>query len=140
MNRDTLQALGLLALRVGFAGFMLWQHGLAKLLGFAELSTKFADPIGLGSAVSLSLAIFAEVLCSALVIVGLGTRLAAVPLAVTMLVAAFRVHAGDPVADRELAFLYLFAFTSLVLAGPGKFSVDAVIDKKRKRPGLVIGG
>lgn len=138
MTRGTLQALGLLVLRFGFAGLMLWQHGLPKLLGFSEMSTKFADPIGLGSAVSLSLAIFAEVLCAGLVVIGLGTRLAAAPLAFTMLVAVFRVHGGEPLADRELAVLYLCAFTCLMFAGPGRISADALIGRKRKKPGLVF--
>lgn len=133
MAKEPLYSLGLLVLRLGVGGLMLFRHGLPKLLGFSELVDGFADPIGLGSAASLSLAIFAELLCSALVILGLGTRLAAVPLAVTMLVAAFVVHGGDPFAKKELALLYLSAVIGLMFLGSGRFALDSLVGRRRKK-------
>jgi putative oxidoreductase len=58
-------------------------------------------------------------------VLGVATRFAAVPLAVTMLVAAFAIHADDPWAKKELALLYAVPFVTLVFTGAGKFSVDA---------------
>jgi len=133
MGKEPLTSLALLLLRLGVGGLMLALHGLQKLLGFDALVSDFADPIGLGSAASLSLAIFAEVLCSGLIAVGLGTRLAAVPLAVTMVVAAFVVHGEDPMAARERALLYLVPTVVLILTGPGRFSLDALVGNKRKK-------
>ena len=57
--------------------------------------------------------------------IGLKTRLASVPLIVTMIVAAFIVHAGDPFAKKELALVYLVGFLAIFFTGPGEYSVDA---------------
>jgi putative oxidoreductase len=130
--KDKLLDLGLLALRLAAGGFMLFGHGIGKLANYSEMSTKFPDPIGfLGSEMSLVLAIFAELGCSALVMAGLFTRLAALPLCATMFVAGFLVHGGDPWAKKELALVYLAMFLFLALSGGGSFSIDAVIRRKR---------
>ena len=69
-TRYTPQAsLFLLALRVLF-GVLLLLHGIAKLNDFTALSAVFPDPLGLGSRISLVLAIFAELFCSVGFIVG----------------------------------------------------------------------
>lgn len=119
-------SLGLLLLRIGAGGAMLFGHGWGKLTGFAELSERFPDPLGLGSpALSLGLAVFAEAFCAAAAMVGFATRFAAVPLVITMLVAALVIHGDDPWAKKELALLYVVPFLTLVFTGAGKFSVDA---------------
>lgn len=123
MNEGLL-SLWLLFFRIGISAMML-THGLPKLtrlLPGQEIS--FPDPLGIGVFLALLLAVFAEVICSLLIILGLGTRLAAIPLAITMAVAAFMVHAGDPFVRKELAFMYLLAYLTLLIAGPGKYSVD----------------
>lgn len=119
--------LSLLVLRVGSSLLML-THGLPKLnklmLG-GEIS--FPDPIGLGATFSLVLAVFSEVICSFLILIGLATRLASVPLLITMLVAALIVHSNDGVKGQELSLMYAFIFFVLMLAGSGRFSVDKLI-------------
>lgn len=121
-----LRDLGLLALRLWLGLSMLILHGWGKLRGFAEASESFPDPLGVGSAVSLGLAVFAEVVCAALLAVGLATRLALIPLIITMGVAFFVVHGGALTGERsgEMAFIYLGGFVALLLTGPGRFSVD----------------
>jgi putative oxidoreductase len=47
-----------------------------------------------------------------------------------MAVAAFIVHGGDPWGEKELAYIYLAGYLTLLLTGPGKFSVDALIMKR----------
>ncbi|MBI2479832.1 MAG: DoxX family protein [Planctomycetia bacterium] len=122
-KRETLTSVGLLLLRVGIGCLML-VHGIAKIQGFGEMSQAFPDPIGWGSQLSLIMAIGAEVGCSLLLIVGLASRLAAIPLAFTMIVALFVVHRADPWQVKELAATYLLAYVSLLLTGPGRFSLD----------------
>lgn len=122
----------LLIVRIAVAAFML-THGypkLMKLLAGGEI--QFADPFGLGMYFSLVLAVFAEFFCSILVGLGIGTRLAAIPLIVTMSVAAFIAHSSDPFGRKELALLYLVVFVFLLFTGSGKFSVDYFISKKLK--------
>lgn len=122
---------GLLVLRLALGGFML-VHGLQKVMNFAALSEAFPDPIGMGSQLSLILAIGAEVGCSVLVILGLLTRLAAAPLAFTMVVALFIVHGADPWKIKELAAVFLAMYVVLLITGPGQFSVDAMISRKKE--------
>ncbi|MGV3525148.1 MAG: DoxX family protein [Candidatus Sericytochromatia bacterium] len=128
-QRETLGSLGLLILRLSVGGLML-THGLPKLLNFGEMLTKFADPIGLGVPLSLILAVGAEVGCSLLLILGLATRLAAFPLMFTMAVAFFLVHGADPLGEKELPLLYLLSYLSLMLTGPGRFSLDHLIAQR----------
>ena len=124
------QSLGLLALRLGAGGFML-THGWAKIARFSALSAKFPDPLGIGSTASLTLAVSAEFGCAILLILGALTRFAAFPLAVTMVVAAFMVHGGDPFAKKELALLYLVAFVALMFTGAGRLSLDEFLSRSR---------
>lgn len=113
----------LLVLRIAF-GVLFMMHGMQKAMNFEALSTSFPDPLGIGSEVSLILAILGEVACSAAFILGFFYRLAVIPMIFTMIVAFFIVHGADPFAVKELALVYLIAFTSLWITGPGKFSVD----------------
>src|SRR5690242_6502855 len=95
--------LWLLLLRVLVACFM-FTHGFPKFLKLMEGGEiKFGDPIGLGPELSLVMTVFAEVICSTFILIGLATRLAAIPLIITMLVAAIVAHAGDPFRDKEMA-------------------------------------
>jgi putative oxidoreductase len=125
-------SLGLLLLRLGAGGLLFYCHGWDKLMHFAERAPKFANPIGLGPEASFTLVVFAEVVCSTLVAVGLATRLACIPLVIFFLVATFIQHAADPLADKELAVVYLIMFSTVLLMGAGRYSIDAMI---RRRPG-----
>jgi len=115
--------LGLLMLRLGMGGAML-THGIPKLMKIVEGDMSFGDPLGVGPTLSLILTVFAEFLCSVLIIIGLKTRLATIPLIITMLVAFFMVHGADDFATKEKAFLYLAGYLALAFMGAGKFSVD----------------
>lgn len=123
MKLSNLTNFGLLLLRVAFSG-MIITHGIPKLLKIANGDMEFGDPIGIGAPLSLILAILGEVLFPILIIIGFKTRLSAIPVMITMGVAAFIVHANDPLGTKELAILYLIAFTSIALLGPGKYSID----------------
>ncbi|KGO84697.1 DoxX family protein [Flavobacterium rivuli WB 3.3-2 = DSM 21788] len=125
-------SLAVLILRVVAGGFML-VHGLEKLEMLKANPVQFADPIGIGEPASLTLAVFAELVCSALLILGLLTRLAIIPLIITMLVAVFIVHAADGFEKQELGALYLGVYIVLIITGAGKFSVDRLIAKRKSR-------
>jgi putative oxidoreductase len=126
-----LQDFGLLAVRL-LAGGMMLTHGIPKIDRlFGEGPVKFADPFGLGPEISLVLVIFAEVACSLLVMVGLKTRLATIPLLITMLVAAFYIHGADPFGDKELPLLFFTLFVSLLVSGPGNYTIDRWIGGKK---------
>jgi putative oxidoreductase len=118
--------LALLVLRVWFGGLLLLLHGLMKISMWSVMSQKFADPFGIGSPASLALSIFAEAVCATLIVAGAFTRFAAMVCIINMTTAFLIGHGGRLTGPQngELAFLYLGAFITLLLAGPGRFSID----------------
>lgn len=147
---DAPTSIGLLILRLGIGGYLA-THGWGKVqMVLAGSFDQFGDPIGLGSAASLVLVTIAEFVCAILVMIGLGTRFAAVPTVIAMAVAAFVAHGGDPWtmgggyvlftsgaaeswASKEPALLFLVAFLALIFTGAGRFSVDHLIGRGRRR-------
>jgi putative oxidoreductase len=122
----------LLLLRISASAFMI-THGFPKFRKLLIGEFDFADPFGIGMIASLSLAVFAEFFCSILIIAGFLTRLASIPLIITMGVAAFVVHANDPFKSMELSLLYMLIFTTVLVMGPGKYSLDAAFNQIKKR-------
>ena len=116
----------LLVVRV-FFGLLFLTHGYGKLMNHASLPDLFADPFGLGSIVSYWMVVFAEVVCSFALILGILQRIVLIPMIFAMCTAFFIVHGGDAFATKELAFIYLIVFIVLYITGPGKYSFDAVI-------------
>jgi putative oxidoreductase len=115
-----------LAMRLTFGIILLVHHGIPKLMDFAKLQHVFFDPFHIGSRWSLCLVIFAEVFCSVFVILGFLTRVALVPLIITLGVALVLYHKGQGLINTELAWLYITAFLALILTGPGRISVDGL--------------
>lgn len=122
----------LLILRVAVGLFML-THGFSKLQMLMSGDIKFADPFGIGVTPSLILSVFAEFFCSILLILGLATRLASIPLIINMLVAVFYAHAADPFARKELPLMYLLFFLTFLILGAGRYSVDHLIEGNSKK-------
>lgn len=118
----------LLILRLA-VGILMMNHGYDKLVHFASYKTKFMDLMGIGSTASLCLVVFAEFFCALFITIGLFTRLAAIPLIITMSVALFSANHGDFFGKGETASLYIAAFLVLLITGPGKLSVDGIIGK-----------
>ena len=115
--------IGLALLRVLPSIFLL-THGWGKFNRLISGNFEFPDPIGIGSSPSLFLAVIGEFVCPILIILGLKTRWAAVPTAITMAVAAFIYHSADPFADKEKALLFLVIFVAIIILGPGRLSID----------------
>lgn len=113
----------LLVVRIVF-GVMFMTHGIAKWNVFNEMTENFPNPLGIGSTLSFWLAIFAEIACSFGFILGALFRLCLIPMIFTMCVALFVIHAGDPLATKELALMYLTIFVLTFFSGPGRISID----------------
>lgn len=119
--------LGLLILRVSMGFSMLILHGWVKFQNFNTIAPKFMRLFDVvPSNISLGMAIFAEVVCSVLLIVGFFTRFAALNLVITMAVAFFIYHKRELSGPEsgELALVYLIGFATLVFAGGGKYAAD----------------
>ena len=118
-------SLFLLALRIIF-GLLLIRHGIEKFANYTDLCFTFPDPIGYGKDLALISVIFAELCCGLAFIFGLLYRLCLIPIIIVMGTAFFYVHGGNIVTG-ELALSYLLLFILMYIAGPGKYSVDAII-------------
>lgn len=119
----------LFILRVGFGALLIMNHGLAKLKGFSAMKDNFPDPLHIGHPISLGLTVFAEVFCAGLVVLGLATRIAAIPVVIMLGVALFMIHGHQSLKEQESAILYLVPFLVILVAGPGKVSLDKAIGK-----------
>ena len=75
-----------------------------------------------------------EALGVVLLLIGLGTRFIAIPLIITMIVAIKTVHwangfdAGQN--GFEIPLYYLIMLVTLIIIGPGKISLDYLIEKR----------
>ena len=123
---DTAFNLALFVLRVGGGLLILVAHGYVKFEGFNRIAPKFVNFLGMGSNVSLSLSIFAELFCAIFVILGLFTRLACIPLVINMAIAVGVGHNYDVFKTAEKAALFFLIFFTILLVGPGKYSVDGM--------------
>lgn len=122
-----------LILRVAAGSFMIYGHGAGKFSKFfSDEAIEFIDPFGISATATLGLVIFAEVICAVLVIFGLMTRWALIPLMLTMLYAVFVAHGDDPFRQKEMGLLYFFIFVALMLLGPGKYSLDRMLRRRRE--------
>lgn len=118
----------LLRLGVGASLFINWGSG--KLARVFSGEFQFMDPIGIGATTTLILVAFAEGICSLLVLLGLGTRLASSVLVINFLVVFFIAHAADPFGDKVLQFFFLLIFLVIAMIGGGKYSLDQILFNK----------
>lgn len=116
-----------------FIGFAMLSHGFPKLQMLLEGGDiQFFDFLGLGPKISLDLTVFAEFVCSIFLILGLFTRIAVGFLIFTMIIAGFVVHGADPFDKKEMSLLYLAIYLLIMVLGAGRFSIDGMIEKKRR--------
>lgn len=124
-------SLFLLAMRV-FIGMLFMMHGLDKAVNFNILVGNFPDPFGIGPFATLLLVVFTELFCAIFFIFGLLYRIIMIPMIIAMAVAFFVIHHSD-MTQGELAFLYFVIFILMYIAGPGRFSLDALIGKSIRK-------
>jgi putative oxidoreductase len=118
----------MLLLRLG-AGILIIHHGYQKISHYSEMKSQFMNFMNLGSSVSLGLVIFAEFFCGILVVLGLFTRFACIPLIILMCVILFKVHAHDIFGKGEIDMLYLASFLTILFCGPGMISLDSRVGR-----------
>ncbi|MBQ5608964.1 MAG: DoxX family protein [Rikenellaceae bacterium] len=109
-----------------FIGAMMLTHGIGKLQNYNAIVNSFPDPLGISSAASFTFITLAEVGCSVLIIMGLFTRLATLPLIFGMFVATFLAFPDKSFAEGELSFVYMGIYIMLLISGGGKYALDAL--------------
>jgi putative oxidoreductase len=128
LHRD----LGTLLLRLVFGGLFIY-IGYGKIEHYDQYLPMFKDYTGLGIKMSYNLVIFAEFFCGILVTIGLFTRLAVIPILITMIVVIFVALKDKGFNDKQLPFLYLILSLVIFVLGSGKYSVDALLFKRKKK-------
>ena len=126
-----------LPLRIAL-GVIFLAHGGQKLFGWlggkglTATAAYFTQKLGMNPGLLwAALAGVGEFGGAVLVLLGLFTRLGALSIAVVMLVAIFQVHWGAFFMPKgiEFAFSLLASAVALLIAGGGKFSLDAWLQK-----------
>lgn len=126
-----LTASGLLFLRVMAALLLLFIHGLPKLLNWSTELQRIEDPFGLGAALTLGLAVFAEVVCPLLLILGVAARLACLPVLAVLLIALVVVHPDWTLEQGQFAWLLVALYGGLAMTGPGAYSVAGLLCRSK---------
>ena len=119
-----------LLLRLIFGGLFIY-HGYDALAHYHTYLPISQDIIGIGAKLSFNLVIFAQFFCGILVTIGFLTRISVIPIFITMTVAFFIAHAKDIFFAKELPFLYLLLSLVIFISGSGRFSLDALIFRKK---------
>ncbi|MFJ4350210.1 DoxX family protein [Pseudomonas sp. NPDC089428] len=127
----TLTACGLLFMRVMAALLLFFIHGLPKLLDWSGELQRIEDPFGLGAPLTLGLAVFAEVVCPLLLLLGVAARLACLPVLAVLLVALVVVHPDWSLEQGQFAWLLVALYGGLALTGPGLYSVSGLIGRNK---------
>ena len=148
------EVLGLFFIRALLA-WEFWEAGWGKFNGenwFNHIHDKFPFPFSVISTdISWFMATWFEMLGAIALLIGIGTRYAAISLAILTIVAAIAVHippegwnsvsdmlSGYAITDKgygnyKLPLIYLILFIPLILLGPGKLSVDHFIHHKKNQ-------
>jgi putative oxidoreductase len=105
-------------------------HGLKKIgVGVAEAEL-IPNPLHLPEKINQYFAISSNLVFPILIILGLLTRLAILPVLAVTLTGYFIVHWSDPLLAKDIPFMYSLIFLLLFFLGPGKYSIDYFINKK----------
>ncbi len=121
----------ILVIRV-FFGVLFFTHGLDKMMNFGSLVDNYPSVLGFGSYMTLMVTIFTEFCCSLFLMAGLLQRIMTIPMFLAMAVAFFDVH-DAMLPEGELALIYFIVFLVLFIVGPGKYSVDYLIDQRIRK-------
>lgn len=127
---QTLIGWGLLFMRVSVSLLLLHVHGLPKLMHWSVEVQRIEDPFGLGGTLTLGLAVFAEVICPVLLILGVWARLACLPILAVLAVAVLFVHPEWSLEQGQFAWLLMILFAGLAITGPGSLVMGKALHKR----------
>jgi putative oxidoreductase len=117
-----------LLIRATFGLMLLVNYGIDKLQNFAKYRIGFHDPFHIGTMPTLMLVLFAEVFCTVFIVLGLFTRIMAIPVVINFAVIVFLVNKSYH-RPAEAGVFFFVAFLSILLMGPGKYSIDGAMGK-----------
>lgn len=105
-------------------------HGLKKLGIGVAIPEIVPNPLGLPDTLNYIFATSANILFPICIILGIFTRLSALPVLAVTLTGYFVVHGGDSLIERDIPFMYSICFLLILFVGPGKYSLDKTLSDK----------
>ncbi|MCO5368638.1 DoxX family protein [Pseudomonas alliivorans] len=117
-------------MRVSVSLLLLQVHGLPKLMHWSVEVQRIEDPFGLGGTLTLGLAVFAEVICPVLLILGVWARLACLPVLAVLAVAVLFVHPEWSLEQGQFAWLLMILFAGLAITGPGPLVIGKALRRR----------
>jgi putative oxidoreductase len=123
MNRVSAPDVALLFLRVTASVLVLLVHGLPKTIHYTSQLEAIEDPLHFGKTLTLGFAIVAEVVCPLLMIAGIATRLAALPIMLVCVIALGLVHREWTLDQGQFAWMLLIMFGTIAIGGAGRYRV-----------------
>lgn len=119
--------MAILFLRIFIGGVMLL-HMVGKLQDYDNYILGFQSILGLSQATSFALTILFEGLAAVMIIAGVGTRLAAMMMAIVALVALWEAFLAEEIASAaaKLEFIYIGIYITLVISGGGRYAVSTL--------------
>jgi putative oxidoreductase len=123
----------LLVARVTVGGLFV-STGWGKVHNLAKVTAYFHE-LGIPMpGLNAVLASFSELICGTLLLVGLASRLASLPLVVTMTVALLTALRGNihgfPDLFGQVEWTYLVILLTIAVFGPGLVSIDALVVRR----------
>jgi putative oxidoreductase len=99
-------------------------HGMKKFRRDEGAPEVVPNPLHLPKKLNNLVATFSDTIVPMLVILGIGTRLAVLPTICVTAIGYFVVHRNDPIAIRDVPYIYTVCFLFVLLTGPGTISLD----------------
>jgi putative oxidoreductase len=120
-----------------FVGIMMFQFGVRHIINYDILRETFPPVLGMTSVTSLTVMICIEIGCSVFTMLGLFTRLSVLPQMVAMILAEHYIL-FSMLSDTDtyaitwnqpgyLPLMFIGIYIYMLLAGPGKISLDYFI-------------
>jgi len=131
--------LGILLLRLSSGLIFILIHGLGKLTGGKETWRRIG---GVMKNIGIDffhefwgfMAMFSEFFVPMLIILGLFYRPSLLLIIITMFMAAYtHLYNLDPWGKIAYPMMMFFVFTSMFIIGPGKYSIDYLLKKRKQR-------
>lgn len=128
---ERLTNIALLLFRIGISGELFLVHGLKKLGVGTGIAEAVPNPFHLPELMNYWTAVAANLFFPVLIILGFFTRLSAIPILLVTLTGYFVVHAQDSLLEKDIPYVYSLAFLFILISGPGKFSLDYLLFRKK---------
>jgi putative oxidoreductase len=117
-----------------FTGIMFLQLCIRQMLNFDQIVPNFSGFLGLSPEASMTMLVVVELLCAVCIMLGFLTRLAVLfPLVLMLFVENVFFSSQTSVTDQMFNFgpgypvMFIGIFIFILLAGPGKISLDYII-------------